>query len=809
MKCPVSVITQGNRGSVQGLCAAVWLVTTVFLCLPATTEAQPLLVDFGSSAGGNTFGMSGWTSLIKSGAVDYTADGPGGLVADASVDEYADYQGVRGSSRAFTTAERIVVTWYNRSDETIRFSARISFTDDDQPDGETSSGRWYTMRGEANYRETWTEIGPHETARTMFAIRGGGVHKTDSAYALVNINLAIEWGSSDRKQYLVCDRIQLFDDADITPPAAPSGVQATDISDSKIRIAWTAPADDVGVYDYLIYLDGEVEGYSRENSHTCVFLEPDTEYRLAVTARDVMQNESARSWEVAVRTAPYAGGKTLVGPEGVQYLGAFRLPEQFTWGGEAIAYRADGDGGPTGGGSTDGFPGSLFVTNVNQFEQGLVGEIGIPAPMAPPAGSIDALPTASMLMAPVNIRPAEINAWDFVDIWRTGLQYRADEQRLYSAWSVHYTVTGDKHASISCAPAASLSAGPHFGPWLLGAAGVPPLDAHQSDYLFTVPDSWAASNTGGRSLVVGRCRDGGLSGLGPTLYAFAPVGANPPATGTSLGLTTLLQYGSVEGTDNYHYPDAIDGYKHSDEWRDACWLASTTQSAVAVIGRKAHGDNWYGYHGEHMPHDWIIADVPYYAFDDTDPDGKGWRAHRLSPMMIFYDPAALADVAAGRIGTHEPQPYAALRLDPGLFFSPACEIRSAAFDAADRLLYITEFVRDPVGDLVMHVFRVNDVATGTEETASAIPVSPWIRCRPNPFDAAAEISFGVPYACEAALRVHDLLGRVVAVLAEGRMQAGTHVADFNPRRLGLSAGIYFAVLNAGGTAYSAMMIFTK
>lgn len=247
----------------------------------------------------------------------------GGLAAGPSVDEYADYQGVRGSSRVFTTAERISVAWYNRSDETVRFSARISFTDADQPDGGTSSGRWYTMRGEANYRETWSEIGPHETARTMFAISGSGVHKTDSAYALVNVNLAIEWGSSDLKQHLVCDRIELFDDADVTPPAAPSGVQATDISDSKIRIAWTALADNVGVYDYLIYLDGEVEGYSRENNYTCVFLEPNTEYRLAVTALDTMQNESARSWEVTVRTAPYAGGKTLVGPEGVQYIGPF------------------------------------------------------------------------------------------------------------------------------------------------------------------------------------------------------------------------------------------------------------------------------------------------------------------------------------------------------------------------------------------------------------------------------------------------------------------------------------------------------
>ncbi len=274
-------------------------------CISPTTTAQTLLVDFGNDAGGNSFGLSGWDSAISSATLHYTADGPGGLVADASADEYSDFQGVRGSTRSFITAERVVVTWYNRSDEVIRFTSRISFTDSDQPDGGSSDGRWYTMRGFDNSRDTWTEVGPQETAQTMFAVRGSGLHKTDSAYALVNVNLAIEWGSSDYKQYLVCDRIDLYDDADITPPAAPTGVQATDISDSKIRITWEEPDDNVGVYDYLIYLNGEVEGYSRENNYTCVFLEPATDYKLAVTALDMMRNESARSWEMTVRTAPF------------------------------------------------------------------------------------------------------------------------------------------------------------------------------------------------------------------------------------------------------------------------------------------------------------------------------------------------------------------------------------------------------------------------------------------------------------------------------------------------------------------------
>lgn len=755
------------------------------------------------------FSLAGWNTVIKSSAVNYTADGPGGLVADPTADEYVDYQGVHGVPRSFSTAERIIVTWYNRSDEVIRFTSRVSFTDADQPDGGTSHGRWYTMRGAANYRDTWTEIGPRETAQTMFAIRGQGVHKTDSTYSLVNVNLAIEWGSNDFKQYLVCSSIELYNDVDQTPPGAPGNLRTTGVTDSKITIAWDAPSDNVGVNDYLIYLDGEIEGYSRENSYTCVFLEPGTEARLSVSARDIMQNESPRSAELTAHTAAYAGAPSLIGPEGLQYLGALRLPEEFNWGGEAMAYYPDGDGGSSGPGAADGFPGSLFVTDLNQVEHGHVGEIGIPAPSIVSTGSIDDLPAATMLTAPVNIRPQPINNWDFVDIWRTGLEYVASEQRLYSAWSVHYTVTGEKHANISCTSTVGLASATRYGPWYIGAASQPPIDAQQGDYLFSLPEAWASTHVAGRQLVEGRSRDGGLSGLGPTLYAFKPVGASPPAVNNTLDFTTLLQYGPVEASDNYHYPNALDGYKHADEWRGACWLTAGAQSAVAMIGRKAHGDNWYGYHGEHMLHDWIIADVPYYAFDETDPDGKGWRAHRMRPMIILYNPDDLAAVAAGSLESHEPQPYAAVRLDESAFFGGMREIFSTTFDADHHLLYVAEFLHESDGVLVVHVFRINPVAVGIPGGEASVRESVCLMNAPNPFDAATEITCFLPRAGAVTLKVYDILGRDVATLADGHRSAGLHTMHFDARQYALPAGSYLAVLAADGALRSRRMLFTR
>jgi len=779
----------------------VFPVIILLLCLYVPTlSAQTLLVDFGSDAGANTFGMAGWSTLIKSVGVSYTADGPGGLVADASADEFSDYQGVRGTSRLFTTADRLIVTWYNRSQETIRFTARVSFTDADQPDGGSSSGPWYTMRSHADYRETWSEAEPGETVRTVFAICDAGVHKTDESYALVNVNLAIEWGSSDMKQHLVCDRIEL-DAADHTPPDAPTGLRATSVMDSRIALTWNEPDDDVGVADYLVFMDGAVEGYSREDSHTACYLEPGHEYRFTVVARDVMGNESQHSAPLTVRTASFQTDGTRIDPSEFVYLGAFRMPEDFAWGGEASAYRVDGDPG----GGFDGCPGSLFVTNLNQPENGLVGEVSIPAPV-PNAGSVEALPEASILQTPVNIRPAGVNAWEYVDIWRTGLAYLQDEQRLYSSWSIHYTVSGEKHATLSACSAGDLSAGPYLGPWYLGAPGTPPIEAQFGSWLCTLPADWAAQHTDDRRLAVGRFRDGGLSGLGPTMYAWEPVGTSPPAANAQLDFTTLLEYGSVTGTDNYHFPDAVYDYNHADDWRGAQWLTVGSQSAAAVIGVKAHGDNWYGYHGEHMPLDWVIADVPMPTFDETDPDGKGWRAHGLCPTVMLYDVDDLAAVAAGQMESHTPQPYGAVRLDTAIFFGTAREIFSTTWDEVSRLLYVTEFVREAEGMLVMHVYRVDEAPVEVRDVA-ARPVMMTLSHAPSPLRTEGVMTISLPRATVVSLRVYDMLGREAAVIAEGYRSAGIHSVRFDAR--GLRPGMYLAVLRAGDGVVMDRMVVVR
>jgi hypothetical protein len=770
----------------------LWVWFRTFHC-----HAQGVtLVDFGSSAASTTFGLAGWNTVIKSGNLNYTAQGNGGLIAVSDPGEFGDFRGVRGTARQFSVGERIVVSWTNNSDETFNFTARISFIDPDQPDPYSPDGDWYTMRSFGDYRETYSEISPHANARTVFNITDSGIHKTDESYSLVNINLAIEWGSTVQKQFLICDKIELLSDADITPPSQPAGLTASVLSDSKIRLNWNQPPDNTGVVEYLIYMNGAVEGYSRSADYTCVLLEPETAYTFSVTALDADGNESIPSGPAIATTQIFRSSGSLINPAGMEYLGAIALPDAFNWGGEAVAWAGDGSQA-----------GSLFVTNLNQPEYGLVGRVSLQSPVISAQKNRNDLNQALIVNPPVNIRPANMDTWEYVDIWRTGLEVVPEEGRLYSSWSIHYTVTEGKHASISCCSATDLAGSAKYGAWTIGNANEPPLDAMMNDWLFLLPREWADTHCSGRSIVTGRCRDGGLSGLGPTLYAFAPVGASPPAAGQALGFTTLLEYGPVEGTDNYNYPHSMDGYKHSDDWREAMWITADNQNAVAIVGNKAFGHNWYGYTGERMHHDWVIADVPVPEFWETDPDGKGWRAHDRRPMFIFYNPDDLARVTGGQSQSFEPQPYAALRIPEDLFFGRDHEIFSAAFDTQNSIIYVIEFVRELDGSLILHTWQVHAVAAPVR-SGYPVPGSPeLVQNFPNPFNMSTKIRFRLARADHIILKVLDLQGQTAMTLVDAPCDAGDHEVIYNAA--GLTSGIYILTIESGGLLGTRKMVLIR
>ncbi len=92
---------------------------------------------------------------------------------------------------------------------------------------------------------------------------------------------------------------------DITPPTDPTGLSASSISGSEIRLTWTASTDDVFVAGYYVYQNGDHTApvaTATSSSYSVLSLTPNTSYTFEVAAFDPTGNESGLSNVAAATT---------------------------------------------------------------------------------------------------------------------------------------------------------------------------------------------------------------------------------------------------------------------------------------------------------------------------------------------------------------------------------------------------------------------------------------------------------------------------------------------------------------------------
>jgi hypothetical protein len=80
---------------------------------------------------------------------------------------------------------------------------------------------------------------------------------------------------------------------------------------------------------------------------------------------------------------------------------------------------------------------------------------------------------------------------------------------------------------------------------------------------------------------------------------------------------------------------------------------------------------------------------------------------------------------------------------------------------------------------------------------------------PNPFQEDTQIHVDLQQDSDVTLTVYDVLGRQVQVLVDKELEAGSHFIAFNPGKLNLSSGIYFAHLETNGGTQTIGMTFFK
>ncbi len=441
--------------------------------------------------------------------------------------------------------------------------------------------------------------------------------------------------------------------------------------------------------------------------------------------------------------APPPPSTNSIQPDNFAYLGAIRLPDAgerpftFAYGGEAMTYNPDGD--PMG--PEDGTPGSLFIMGHSRMPYGelpngnQVAEVSIPRPVA--TKDINALNTAEFLQEFGNVAEGFFTTLE--EIPRAGMQYlNRDDMgpKIHLAWGAHFQEDENTNVASHAWFNPDLSKPEMQGVWFID--GQSPYSVN--GYMLEIPGGWAEKFVDGYPLGTGRFKDGGWSGMGPSLFAYRPwdEGGRPAKNNARLDAVPLLLYESSREMDEI--TRAMDGYQHNDEWEGAAWLTTSNgREALLFAGNKSIGQkSWYGFinpAGPGLPcidQDFVgqfpicrTADGGYCPDSDLHEcpghtSERGWWGSASVARFILYDTAQIARVATGQLQPWEPQPYAWLDIEENLFLNPAgietdligsgvqrrYKVGDLSFDRGNGLLYLLEYFADDAKPVV-HVWKVN------------------------------------------------------------------------------------------------------
>jgi hypothetical protein len=146
-------------------------------------------------------------------------------------------------------------------------------------------------------------------------------------------------------------------------------------------------------------------------------------------------------------------------------------------------------------------------------------------------------------------------------------------------------------------------------------------------------------------------------------------------------------------------------------------------------------------------------------------------------------------------------------ISPRLFYgSPAKDMDKDGKDEYAFVNYSPDYADWP-DDSPLWLIEV-DVAADVKTAPEGVPNDfQLLQNYPNPFNPTTAISYQLPAAGSVRLAVYDMLGREVALLVDGRKEAGRHSVRFNARQL--TSGVYFYRLTADGYQDAKRMVLVR
>lgn len=186
-----AVAAYDTAANISGQSSSASATTLDAAAPPPTIAGATLLVKFGKTSALNTFGLSGWSTVIKDIYTENRDIGPGGMAIVVGSHFQYNYQGITGPTRSFLPGEKIRMTWYNNSASAITFTPNITFTAADRiiniPTG------WYPM--------TSTSLPAFGSAASEFTFTSSNA----GTYSLVNVNV-----NYTNSQIIIADQIELI-----------------------------------------------------------------------------------------------------------------------------------------------------------------------------------------------------------------------------------------------------------------------------------------------------------------------------------------------------------------------------------------------------------------------------------------------------------------------------------------------------------------------------------------------------------------------------------------------------------------------
>jgi hypothetical protein len=146
-------------------------------------------------------------------------------------------------------------------------------------------------------------------------------------------------------------------------------------------------------------------------------------------------------------------------------------------------------------------------------------------------------------------------------------------------------------------------------------------------------------------------------------------------------------------------------------------------------------------------------------------------------------------------------PSAASRSMPDAEGAPFASPNNVSLNRQESVAYVTDL-------FAKQVFVFRDLNAVSSEAETSLPGSFSLHQNyPNPFNPSTNISFEITSASDVRLAVYDMLGREVAVLANGRYASGTHTVAFEAGNL--PSGVYLYRLESGGQKQTRALLLSK